>query len=99
MSKCARPGGVVCMTGMLGGQWELLSFQPMGPIPTAVRLISYSGGAGDISREQLQQYVSMVESGQLEIRRGPMWRFEQLPAAHQAMDENRVNGELVVVVR
>jgi NADPH:quinone reductase-like Zn-dependent oxidoreductase len=97
--KCARPGGVVCMTGLLGGQWELPSFRPMDDIPTAVRLTSYSGGAGDISREQLQQYVSMVESGQLEIRRGPMWGFDQLPAAHRAMDENQANGKMVVVVR
>ncbi len=97
--QCARPGGVVCMTGILGGQWELASFRPMGQIPTAVRLTSYSGGAGDISREQLRKYVSMVESGQLEIQRGPMWRFDQLPLAHQAMDENRANGKMVVVVR
>jgi len=97
--QCARPGGVVCMTGILGGQWELPSFRPMGHIPTAVRLTSYSGGAGDISREQLQAYVSVVESGQLEIPRGPMWCFDQLPVAHQAMDENRANGKMVVVVR
>jgi NADPH:quinone reductase-like Zn-dependent oxidoreductase len=97
--QCARPGGVVCMTGILGGQWELPSFRPMDDIPTAVRLTSYSGGAGDISRGQLQQYVSMVESGQLEILRGPVWRFDQLPAAHRAMDENRANGKMVVVVR
>jgi NADPH:quinone reductase-like Zn-dependent oxidoreductase len=97
--QCARRGGVVCMTGILGGQWELPSFRPMGDIPTAVRLTSYSGGAGDISREQLQRYVSMVEGGQLEIQRGPIWRFDQLPVAHQAMDENRANGKMVVVVR
>lgn len=97
--QCARPGGVVCMTGILGGEWELPSFRPMGDIPTAVRLTSYSGGAGDISREQLQRYVSMVEGGQLQIRRGPIWGFDQLPVAHQAMDENRANGKMVVVVR
>lgn len=97
--QCARPGGVVCMTGILGGEWELPSFRPMGDIPTAVRLTSYSGGAGDISRAQLQRYVSMVEGGQLQIRRGPMWGFDQLPVAHQAMDENRANGKMVVVVR
>lgn len=97
--QCARPGGVVCMTGILGGQWELPSFRPMDQIPTAVRLTSYSGGAGDIAREQLQKYVSMVEGGQLEIPRGPMWSFDQLPVAHQAMDENRANGKMVVVVR
>jgi len=95
--QCARARGVVCMTGILGGQWELSSFRPMGDIPTAVRLTSYSGGADDISRAQLQAYVSMVESGQLEIRRGPIWRFDQLPMAHRAMDENRANGKMVVV--
>lgn len=97
--QCARAGGVVCMTGILGGQWELASFRPMGDIPTAVRLTSYSGGAGDISRDQLQQYVTMVERGQLAIPQGPKWRFDQLPAAHQAMDDNRANGKMVVVVR
>lgn len=97
--QCARPGGVVCMTGILGGQWELPSFRPMGHIPTAVRLTSYSGGAGDISRDQMQRYVSMVERGELEIQRGPTWEFGRLPEAHQAMDENRANGKMVVVVR
>lgn len=97
--QCARPGGVVCMTGILGGEWVLPSFRPMGDIPTAVRLTSYSGGADDISREQLQRYVSMVEAGQLQIRQGPLWGFEQLPEAHRAMDENRANGKMVVVVR
>lgn len=97
--QCARPGGVVCMTGILGGKWELPSFRPMDQIPTAVRLTSYAGGAGDISRRELQRYVSMVEAGQLEILRGPIWTFEQLPLAHRAMDENRANGKMVVVVR
>ncbi|MEZ4224745.1 MAG: zinc-binding alcohol dehydrogenase family protein [Polyangiaceae bacterium] len=97
--QCARAGGVVCMTGILGGQWQLASFSPMTDIPTAVRLTAYSGGAGDITPKQLQHYVSMVEQGQLDIRRGPVWTFEQLPQAHRAMDENRANGKMVVVVR
>jgi len=96
--KCARPGGVVCMTGILGGEWELASFRPMDNIPTGVRLTSYSGGASDISREDLQRYVSLVERGELSIRTGPVWSFDQLPLAHQAMDENRANGKMVVVV-
>lgn len=96
--QCVRPGGVVCMTGILGGQWELPAFRPMDQIPTGVRLTSYSGGASDISREQLQRYVSMVERGELSIHRGPTWTFDQLPLAHQAMDENQANGKMVVVV-
>jgi NADPH:quinone reductase-like Zn-dependent oxidoreductase len=96
--QCVRPGGVVCMTGILGGEWELSSFRPMGHIPTGVRLTSYSGGASDITREELQRYVSLVERGELPIRTGPVWRFDELQNAHQAMDENRANGKMVVVV-
>ena len=86
------------MTGILGGQWELSAFQPMGDIPTAVRLTSYSGGASDITRDELQRYVAMVEAGEIQIRRGPTWRFEQLIEAHRAMDADRANGKMVVVV-
>lgn len=96
--QCARAGGVVCMTGILGGEWELSAFRPMGQIPTGVRLTSYSGGASDISLEDLQRYVSLVETGELQIRQGPVWAFEQLQEAHRAMDENRANGKMVVVV-
>jgi NADPH:quinone reductase-like Zn-dependent oxidoreductase len=96
--QCARSGGVVCMTGILGGEWELASFRPMGQIPTGVRLTSYSGGASDISPDALQQYVTMVERGELEIRQGPTWEFDQLQEAHRSMDENRANGKMVVVV-
>eukprot|EP00187_Rhodella_violacea_P020196 CAMPEP_0184725170 /NCGR_PEP_ID=MMETSP0314-20130426/30125_1 /TAXON_ID=38298 /ORGANISM="Rhodella maculata, Strain CCMP 736" /LENGTH=283 /DNA_ID=CAMNT_0027190333 /DNA_START=1 /DNA_END=848 /DNA_ORIENTATION=+ len=45
---CARLGGVVCMTGILGSQWTMEAFTPMEDIPTGVRLTSYSGGAGDL---------------------------------------------------
>lgn len=96
--QCARPGGVVCMTGILGGEWELAGFRPMEHIPTGVRLTSYAGGATDIAPDDLQRYVSMVEEGELEIRRGPVWRFDQLQEAHRAMDENRANGKMVVVI-
>ena len=38
--QAARPGGIVCMTGILGGEWVLSEFRPMGDIPTGVRLTS-----------------------------------------------------------
>jgi len=96
--RATRAGGVVCMTGILGGQWEIPAFRPMEHIPTGVRLTSYSGGAGDIRVADLQRYVTMVEQGDLTVRLGPVWSFDQLPEAHRAMDENRANGKMVVVV-
>lgn len=96
--QCAKVGGTVCMTGILGGEWELSAFRPMGHIPTGVRLSSYSGGASDISSEQLQNYVSLVEQGKLSVKLGPSWAFEDLPKAHQAMDENSANGKMVILL-
>ena len=70
----------------------------MGHIPTGVRLTTYSGGASDITRDEVRRYVSLVEAGELKIHRGPTWRFDQLVEAHRAMDENSANGKMVVVV-
>ncbi len=96
--QCVRPGGVVCMTGILGGAWEFERFRPMEQIPSGVRLTSYSGGADDITVEELQRYVDLVETGELAVQRGPVWEFEQLRDAHAMMDANTAGGKMVVVV-
>ncbi len=94
--RATRRGGIVCMTGILGGQWALSEFHPMGDIPTGVKLTSYSGEAADISVEQLQRYVSLVESGKLSLKTGPRFAFDQLQEAHNLMDRNRANGKIVI---
>lgn len=95
---CARRGGIVCMTGMLGGEWVLEKFEPMAVIPTAVKLTTYAGGSGDISAAQLQGYVTLVEQGELRLKVGPTFAFEALREAHAVMDGNSANGKMVVVV-
>ena len=94
--KATRRAGIVCMTGILGGEWTLSRFRPMGDIPTGVKLTSYSGEASDISAEQLQRYVSLVESGELSLKTGPRFEFERLREAHELMDSNRANGKIVI---
>jgi NADPH:quinone reductase-like Zn-dependent oxidoreductase len=96
--KATRRGGIVCMTGILGGQWTLSEFHPMGDVPTGVKLTSYSGEASDISAEQLQRYVSLVESGELILKTGPRFEFDRLQEAHELMDSNRANGKIVIEV-
>jgi NADPH:quinone reductase-like Zn-dependent oxidoreductase len=81
--RCVRTGGIVCMTGILGGKWTLGSFEPMGDIPTGVKLTSYSVGSSDISPEQLQHYIELVEKGKLTIQTGPVFKFEELVQAHE----------------
>ena len=69
----------------------------MGDIPTGVKLTSYSGGSSDISIDQLQRYVELVEEGELAIRTGPVFKFEELVQAHELMDANQAGGKIVVL--
>lgn len=94
--RCVGAGGIVCMTGILGGQWILEDFEPMGGIPTGVKLTSYSGGSSDISKDQLQRYIELVEEGKLIIQTGPVFKFEELAQAHELMDANEAGGKIVV---
>jgi len=96
--QATRRGGIVCMTGILGGEWTLSDFHPMGDVPTGVKLTSYSGEASDITAEQLQRYVSLVESGDLKLKVGPSFEFDQLQEAHKLMDANLANGKVVIEV-
>jgi NADPH:quinone reductase-like Zn-dependent oxidoreductase len=95
--RCVGAGGIVCMTGILGGQWILENYEPMGDIPTGVKVTSYSGGSSDISKDQLQRYIEQVEEGKLIIQTGPVFKFEELVQAHELMDANQAGGKIVVL--
>ncbi len=94
--RCVGRGGIVCMTGILGGEWVLNNFHPMGDIPTAVKLTSYNGEAADLRPEELQNYIELFENGELELKTGPVFDFEELVAAHELMDANQAGGKIVV---
>ncbi len=96
--QAARRGGIVCMTGILGGEWVLPEFHPMSDVPTGVKLTSYAGESSDLTPTQLQDYVSLVESGELNLKVGPNFPFEKLREAHTTMDENRAHGKIVMEV-
>lgn len=97
--RCVRPGGVVCMTGILGNAWTFDAFSPMTDIPTGVRLTSYGGGSGDVTREALQGYIDAVAAGESPVRIARVFGFDELVEAHHHMEESRGAGKLVVRVR
>jgi NADPH:quinone reductase-like Zn-dependent oxidoreductase len=94
---CARRGGRVCMTGMVGDRWTLDDFAPMEAIPTAVNLTTYTGGAEDFMATPLQDLVREVEAGRLKVKLGPTFRLDEIVAAHRCMEDNRAGGKIVVL--
>src|SRR5580692_511377 len=95
--RCAKQGGIVCMTGMVGSQWAFDSFAPMEVIPTAVCLTSYAGEAEDFMHMPLEELVEQVAAGSLPVQVGRVFRLDDIVEAHRCMDENKAGGKIVVL--
>ena len=95
--RCAKQGGIVCMTGIVGNQWSFENFSPMEAIPTAVCLTSYAGEAEDFMHMPLQELVDQVGAGSLQVQVGKVFRLDDIVEAHRCMDENKAGGKIVVL--
>jgi NADPH:quinone reductase-like Zn-dependent oxidoreductase len=94
---CAKPHGIVCMTGIVGNQWSFQQFSPMEAIPTAVSLTTYAGEAEDFMLTPLDDLVQQIEAGLLPIRIGKTFHLDEILEAHRCMEENIAGGKIVVL--
>lgn len=94
--RCAKPHGIVCMTGMVGDKWWFDKFGPMDIIPTAVSLTTYAGGSEDFMQTPLRKLVDQIAAGTLKIQIGKTFALDEIVAAHSCMEENRAGGKIVV---
>ncbi|MFY0687575.1 MAG: zinc-binding dehydrogenase [Cyclobacteriaceae bacterium] len=97
--KCIAPKGVVCMTGILGNEWTMKEFTPMGDIPSLGRLTVYMGESNNLSKDLLQAFIDEVEKGSIHLNIDSVWKLDQVAEAHQYMEDNKAKGKLVVEVK
>src|SRR5260370_1419640 len=95
--RCARQGGIVCMTGFVGNKWSFDDFAPMEIIPTAVYLTSYMGDSEDFMLTPLDDLAQQVARGNLKIQIGKIFHLDQIVEAHRVMEENNAGGKIVVL--
>jgi NADPH:quinone reductase-like Zn-dependent oxidoreductase len=94
---CTARFGSVCMTGMVGNEWEFDRFSPMGAIPSTVNLTTYSGGSQDFINTPLQTVVHEVEAGRMSVRVGREFNIDDIVEAHRVMETNQAGGKIVVL--
>jgi NADPH:quinone reductase-like Zn-dependent oxidoreductase len=94
---CTARFGSVCMTGMVGNEWEFDRFSPMGAIPPTVNLTTYSGGSRDFMDTPLQTVVHEVEAGRMNAKIGRVFNIDEIVEAHRVMEENQAGGKIVVL--
>jgi len=95
--RCAKQGGIVCMTGIVGNKWLFENFAPMDAIPTAVSLTTYAGESEDFMRTPLQELVDQIAAGTLHVQIGKTFHLDEIVEAHRCMEENKAGGKIVVL--
>ena len=95
--RCAKQGGVVCMTGIVGNKWSFENFAPMEAIPTAVRLTSYAGESDDFMRTPIEDLAAQIAAGTLRVQVGKVFHLDEIVEAHRCMEENKAGGKIVVL--
>ncbi|KKY25030.1 putative zinc-binding [Phaeomoniella chlamydospora] len=96
---CARKGGIVCVTGIVGNRWFFeKGTNPMEFIPSEVLLTTYSGGLDAVKETPFEEIVTEVMKGRVNVQVGRTFRLEDVVEAHTAMEENRVGGWGVLIM-
>ncbi|MDW7691460.1 zinc-binding alcohol dehydrogenase family protein [Flammeovirgaceae bacterium SG7u.111] len=96
--KCIGYKGMVCMTGILGNEWTMSDFSPMGDIPSLGRLTVYMGESKNLSKELLQEFIDEVANGQVSLNIDKVFTLSEVAEAHQYMEDNKAKGKVVVEV-
>jgi NADPH:quinone reductase-like Zn-dependent oxidoreductase len=94
---CAKQGGIVCMTGIVGNKWSFDQFAPMDVIPTAVCLTVYAGESEDFMRTPLNQLAHQVGQGTLHVQVGKTFPLDEIVEAHRLMEANKAGGKIVIL--
>ena len=91
-----RQHGVVCFTGMLSNVWTVRDFYPIDYLPRGVRLTAYGGEASDLPAPVLQGFLDAIAAGAAVVPIDRVYGFEEIVAAHTAMEAGTALGKLVV---
>jgi NADPH:quinone reductase-like Zn-dependent oxidoreductase len=94
--QSTRRHGVVCFTGMLSNVWTVRDFYPIEYLPRGVRLTAYHGEAEDLPQPVLQDFLNSVAGGDAVVPIDRVYVFDQIVAAHAAMEAGATAGKLVV---
>jgi NADPH:quinone reductase-like Zn-dependent oxidoreductase len=95
--RCAKQGGIVCMTGIVGNKWSFDDFAPMDAIPSAVCLTVYAGDSEDFMATPLNDLAAQIAAETLQVQVGRTFRLDEIAEAHRCMEDNNAGGKIVVL--
>ncbi|MFQ6792767.1 MAG: zinc-binding dehydrogenase [Thomasclavelia sp.] len=89
--------GIVCHTGILGGQYAFNHFDPIKDIPNGVYLSSFYSNFP--TQQLIDEMFAFINENKIEPVIGKVYDFNQIGEAHQNMEEHKVVGKSVVLIK
>jgi len=89
-----KRGGIVCNTGLLGGQWTLENFDP---------IIDTCGGyltgyhSGDATADLLQEAITIIEDHAIDVTPHKVLPLKEAAQAHTLMESGAGYGKYVLL--
>lgn len=97
--KCIGTKRMICITGILGSEWTMKEFIPMGDFPLLVRLKVYIGESKNLSKEVFQEFIDDIERGNIKLKIDKVCRLDEVAKAPQDLEDNKPKGRLVVKIK
>ena len=97
MTRRGESGDAVRVPRVLDLVGAIDHFEPMGEIPTGVKLTTFGSAVigGERWVEALQEIVDLVEEGRVHANLDRTYVLDDIAAAHAYMEANRAMGKVV----
>ncbi|WKL01921.1 zinc-binding dehydrogenase [Paenibacillus amylolyticus] len=86
--------GILCMSGILGNEWTLNSFEPLIDILTGVLFTAFTSEV--IKETVLVNLFNHIKDHVLVPPIAKVFKLEEIAAAHLFMESNTANGKIVI---
>ena len=93
--QLVSPGGIVCHTGVLGGEFSLEHFYPLSQIPNGVYLTGFHSNWP--TQKDMQDILDFMDLHHLKPQKGAVYPFSDIQHALMDFDHHRINGKVVIL--
>ena len=90
-----QPGGIVCSTGQLGGEWYLDQFDPITDLAPNAYLTSFY--SGNVDQERLDAMLDYVAKYHVDAHPTKVFSLEEVPQAHAYLESHGSLGKVIVL--
>ena len=94
---CAHtmPGGIICSTGQLGGQWFMDGFDPIIDLPEGGYLTSFY--SGNVRADRMNALLAFIETHDIDAAPVKVFDLDHVSDAHRYLEGRHSFGKVVVL--